>query len=249
MRLALATLWIMAGSVLSAGVYWGFLITPESTVWALMLSAVLALIALALVGLTAGGAIAMWWYGASMTGVTRALRSIPGVIPAAAIVWLIWWLAHRAEIWITMRSGQINAWFIARFGWADVSWLFTALGYAADWCRWVLAALLALSLMAGFVAIGWRALTQPAWLRRALRPRAIAVATLWFVALIALPWVYLVPWRPRNLPPTSVEFAFIVTKLTVSAILFGIGAALVVYEASRVPVPPSDPGSSTAGVA
>ena len=59
MRLALATLWILAGAALTAGAYWAFLITPESTVWALSASAVLALIALALVGLTAGGAICL----------------------------------------------------------------------------------------------------------------------------------------------------------------------------------------------
>jgi len=238
MRLALAALWILVGSALTAGVYWGFLITPESTIWALMVSGVLALVALALVGLTASGAIAMWWHGASLTAVRRAVTSVPGVFPAALIVLVIWWLANRAEVWIAMRSGQINAWFIARFGWDDMSWLFTAIGYAVDWVRWVIAALLALSLMAGFVAIGWRALAQAAWLRRALRPRAIAAATLWFGGLIALPWIYLVPWRPEGLPPTSIEFAFIVAKLSVSAILFAIGAALVVYEASRLPPAP-----------
>ena len=235
MRLALSTLWIMVGCVLTAAVYWAFLLTPESTVWTLAISAVLAIAALALVGLTASGAIAMWWHGASRTAVGRAVRSIPGVIPAALIVVLIWWLVNRAEVWIAMRNGAINAWFIARFGWGDMSWLFKAIGFVADWLRWVIAALLALSLMAGFVAIGWRSLAQAAWLRRALRPRAIAAATLWFGGLIALPWIYLLPWRPQALPPTSIEFAFIVAKLSLSAILFAIGAALVVYEASRLP--------------
>lgn len=233
MRLALATLWVLVGSVLTAAIYWAFLITPESTVWTLVAQAILALIALALAGLTASGAIAMWWPGASLAGVKRAVQAIPGVIPAAVIVWVIWWIAHRAEVWITMRSGQINAWFIARFGWDDMSWLFTAIGIAADWFRWVIAALLALSLMAGFVAIGWRTLAEAAWLWRALRPRAIAAATLWFGALIALPWLYLLPWRPENLPPTSIELAFIVAKLSVSAILFALGAALVAREAAN----------------
>jgi hypothetical protein len=237
-RLALATLWILVGGALTAAAYWAFLITPESTVWALVMSAMLAVAALTLAGLTAGGAIAMLWHGASFIGVKRALHSVPGVIPAALIVWLIWWLTNRAEVWIAMRSGPINAWFIARFGWSDMSWLFTASGITADWLRWVIAALLALSLMAGFVAIGWRALGQSAWLRRALSPRAIAAATLWFGCLIALPWIYLVPWRPANVPPTSVEFAFIVAKLSVSAILFALGAALIAYEASRVPPAP-----------
>ena len=234
MRLLLTSLWILSGAALTGGVYWAFLITPESTVWALMLSALLALVALALVGFTAGGAVAMWWHGGSRIAVTHAWRSIPGVLPAALIIWVIWWLAHRAEVWVTTRSGQINAWFIARFGWDDMSWLFSSIGVAADWFRWVLAALLAMSLMAGFVSIGWRALGQPAWLRRAVRPRALAAATLWFGVLIALPWLYLVPWRPENLPPTSIEFAFIVTKLSIAAILFAIGAALIAYEASVI---------------
>ena len=128
-----------------------------------------------------------------------------------------------------------------RFAWIAT----TAVSYA---CL-VMAALLALSLMAGFVAIGWRALAQPAWLRRALRPRTIASATVWFGGLIALPWIYLVPWRPQGLPPTSIEFAFIVAKLSLSVILFAIGAALVAYEASRSPMLPSDPGSATEAVA
>lgn len=232
MRLALATLWILAGGALAAGAYWGFLITPESTVWTLLISAVLAIITLALVGLTASGAIAMWWHGASPAAVRRAVRSIPGVVPAALVVLVIWWLANRAEVWVTMRSGAINAWFIARFGWDDVSWLFSTIGYLADWFRWVVAALLALSLMAGFVAIGWRSLIEAAWFRRAMRPRAIAGATLWFAVLVALPWIYLLPWRPSGLPPTSIELAFIVVKLSITAVLIALGAALIVYESA-----------------
>ena len=41
----------------------------------------------------------------------------------------------------------------------------------------------------------------------------------WFAVLIALPWLYLVPWRPAGLPATSIELAFIVAKLSVTAIL------------------------------
>lgn len=239
MRLVSTSLWILAGAALSAGAYWGLLITPESTVWAVMATGVLAIATLALIGFTAAGAIAMWWQGPSIGAVKSAMRSLPGVIPAALLVWLIWWVVQRIEVWIAMRSGQINAWFIARFGWDDMSWLFTAIALVAGWLRWVMAALLALSLMAGFVAIGWRTLARSAWLRRALRPRAIAGATLWFSALIALPWLYLVPWRPEGLPPTSIEMAFIVVKLSIAAALFALGAALIVYEASRLPPPPS----------
>ena len=70
-----------------------------------------------------------------------------------------------------------------------------------------------------------------------LRPRhgalgALLVATVCFVVLIAVPWIYLVPWRPKELPASSVEAAFIAAKLSLSAVLFAIGAALIAREAS-----------------
>ena len=235
MRLVLAALWILAGAALSAGAYWSFLITPESTIWSLLMSALLAAVALALIGFTASGAILVWRQGASIASIRRAGQSIPAVIPAALLVALVWWMTDRAETWVAMQSGQINAWFIATFGWSDASWFFAGVGYVAGWFRWVIAALLAVSLMTGFVAMGWRAMAQSAWLWRALRPRTIIVATLWFVVLIVLPWLYLVPWRPEGLPPTSIEFAFIVAKLLLSAVLFAVGAALMIFEASKLP--------------
>ena len=100
--------------------------------------------------------------------------------------------------------------------------------------------------LAGIAAIGWAALGQAAWIRRALHPRAIVLATFWFVALIALPWIYLVPWRPKGLPASSIEFAFIVAKLSATAILFAIGAALITYEATRVKGRPTDPSTAVA---
>jgi len=30
-----------------------------------------------------------------------------------------WWL--RGDAWVTAHSGEVSAWFIARFDWADVS--------------------------------------------------------------------------------------------------------------------------------
>ena len=46
MRLALVTLWMLIGGAIAGGVYWLFLTTPESTVWTLIASASLALIAI-----------------------------------------------------------------------------------------------------------------------------------------------------------------------------------------------------------
>ena len=246
MKLGLATLWILLVAAATAGVYWGFLNTPESTVGALALSAVLALIALMLAGFTATGAIAISSDGASLGNLKRAARTIPAVVPAAAIVLVLWWIAGGIENWMALNSGPINAWFIARFGWDDVSWLFTAVGFVATWLRWVVAALLALSLMAGIVTPGWRAIAHAAWVRRAISPRALATATLWFAAFIVLPWLYLVPWRPAGLPATSIEMVFIVGKLAVAALLMSLGAALIVHEAIRVRQAPPDPLATAA---
>jgi hypothetical protein len=241
MRLALVTLWMLIGGAIAGGVYWLFLTTPESTVWTLIASASLALIAIVVIALTINGAIAIWANGLSFATVVRAARSIPAILPAALIVWLAWWLTARGETWVTMRSGQINAWFIATFGSADVSWLFRAIHYAALWLRWILAPMLALSLMSGMAAAGSRAMAQGAWLRRALDPRALVLTSLLFAVLIALPWKYVVPWRPAALPPTSIEMAFIVAKLSFTAMLFAIAAALIVRIASGGVPPPRDP--------
>lgn len=245
MRLVLATLWILIGSAVTGGVYWLFLITPESTVWTLIASALLALAALLLAGFTVSGAIALWESGPSMAGIRRAVRAIPAAIPAAVIVWGLGWLATYASTWIAMRSGSINAWFIAQFGWDDVSWLFGGIRYTILWFRWVLAAVLACSLIAGVVAIGWPAFRQAAWLRRAVRPRTLVAATLWAIVLIALPWTYLVPWRPKQLPASSIEFAFIVAKLSIAAIVLAIGAALIAREASRPAAVPANRSPET----
>ena len=241
MRLALATLWVLVFCIINGGIYWLFLNTPESTVWALGASAVLGLIMLIFDGLTVTGAMAILANGLSRASVMRAVRAIPSIIPASLIVILVWWITLRAESWVVMREGQINAWFIARFGWGDVSWLFRSVHYGAMWLRWVVALMLALSLMSGFVSVGARAIAQFAWLRRALHPRTLFLSTLWFLVLIALPWKYLVPWRPAGLPPTSVELAFIVSKLSVAAVLFAVGVTLMIREASGAVPPPRDP--------
>lgn len=241
MRLVLVALWLLAGTAISAGIYWEFLVTPESTIYALIASSLLAIVALILIGVTITGAIAIWSNGLSRSTLTRALRTVPSILPGLAIVWLFWWITLRAETWFVMRTGPINAWFIAQFGWSDVSWLFRGVHYVAMWFRWIFAPMLALSLMSGFVLAGSRSMTQAAWVRRALRPRSLIFASLLFIVMIALPWKYIVPWRPDSLPPTSVELAFIAIKLSLTSIMAALAIALMIREASGAAPPPRDP--------
>ncbi|MEO8678595.1 MAG: hypothetical protein ABI665_06095 [Vicinamibacterales bacterium] len=228
-----ATLWILVGGALAGGVYWGFLNTPESSVGSLVLSAVLVLLALAVAGVTLNGAIGAWSGQPALAVGRRALAHAAGIIPALVIVLLIWWIAGYATGRVGLYSGEISAWFIARFGREDISVLFTTISWLTSWLRWVVAPLLALSLMASIGAAGWASAWRATWLRAALSPGRLVLSTLWFSALVAAPWVYLAPWRPRGLPATSVEIAFIAAKLLVTAVLMAMGLALMIREVAR----------------
>lgn len=240
MRLLQTTAWILAGAGLTGAAYWGFLNTPESTVFALATSALLVVLALALLSITINGAIALWIDGPSSAGSKKLIAAIPAVVPALLIFALFWWIAHRIDTSIALRSGGINAWFIAAFGWDDVSWLFTGMQWFTTWLRWVIGGLLAVSLMGALAMVGWHAAAHASWLRRPLRPRALITGTICFVVLIVLPWIYLVPWRPEWVPPTGAEFAFIVGKLSVAAVLMSAGAALMILEAVRPSAGPAE---------
>ena len=233
MRLVAVTLWILAGAALSGGVYWSFLITPESTVWSLAASALLLITTAFLFALTISGAMVGWRHGVSTSHVRAAVAGVPGIIPAALVGGLIWWAVGNATDRITIYSGPINAWFIARFGWDDMSWLFTGIAWLAIWLKWVVAAVLGLSVMAAVLGDGWRALAGATWIKRALAPVPLVTATLLVAAFVAAPWIYLTPWRPQGLPATSVELAFVIAKLAVTALLMAVGVALIIRQATH----------------
>ena len=232
MRLVSVTLWILAGAALTGGAYWSFLVTPESTVGALAASSLLIITAAFLAAVTVGGAILGWRDGLSASHLRTTIAGVPAAIPGALVVFAVWWLVGRATDSVTIYSGQINAWFIASFGWDDVSWLFTGISWFSVWLKWVVAPMLALSLMASVLVAGWRTLTGMRWVTRALAPLSLGIATIAFGVLIAAPWTYLTPWRPEGLPATSIELAFIIAKLSVTALLMASGLALIIRQAT-----------------
>jgi hypothetical protein len=234
MRLVTVTLWLLAGAALTGGAYWAFLITPESTGGALAASGLLIVTAALLAAITVSGAIIGWRHGLSASHLRGAMGGVPAAVPAALVVFAIWWLVGSATDRITIYSGQINAWFIASLGWDDVSWLFTGVRWFAAWLKWVVAPMLAFSLMASLLAQGWHRPTDISWFTRALAPRPLVTSTLLFAVLVAVPWIYLTPWRPTGLPATSIELAFIIAKLSLTALLMAIGAALIIRQASTL---------------
>ena len=233
MRLVTVTLWLLAGAALTAGAYWSFLITPESTVWTLAASALLLLTAAFLAAVTISGAIVGWQHGVSSSHLRTAMAGVPAVIPGAR---------HRRRDLVAGRQRHRprhhlqrphqRAGSLPRFGWDDVSWLFTGIDWLAAWLKWVVAPMLALSVMAGILADGWRTLAGTTWIARALAPLPLGIATLRVRALVAAPWLYLTPWRPAGLPATSVELAFIIAKLSLTALLMAVGVALIIRQAT-----------------
>ena len=233
MRLVSVTVWILVGAALTGGAYWSFLITPESTIGALVASALLIVTAAIFAALTLSGAIVGWRHGLSISHLRAATAGVPSAIPAATVAAVMWWLVGSATDQVTIYSGQISAWFIASFGWDDVAWLLTGITWLATWLKWVVAPMLALSLMSGILADGWHTLSGVRWITRALTPLPLGVATVAFGVLVVAPWVYLTPWRPKGLPATSLELAFIIAKLAVTAVLMATGVALIIRQATK----------------
>jgi hypothetical protein len=239
-RLFSITLWLLLGAAVAGAVYWGFLNTPESTVPALLLSAALAIATLALVAISVNGASLAWSLGWSGSIIRRSISGVPAFIAAALVAGAVWWITGRALAWVATSSGQISAWFIAQFGWADPSSFFNTISWGGRWLQWVVGPLLALSLL-GSMLIGEWTSARWRWLARGFSPFRLTLATMWVTIFVAVPWIYLLPWRPRTLPPTTLEVVFVAAKLGVVALLIGIGVALLVRESIAPALPASVP--------
>ena len=238
--LVATTLWLLAGAAVAGGVFWAFLSTPESNIFTLALSAILLLALYFVVALTVNGAVLAWHRrGWSFGAFGSALWGVPAFVVPVLIVALAWLLAGGTEGWVERNQGPISAFFIARFGWSDVLWLFTAVEWAARWVRWILGPMIAMVWLRRALTESWR----PGWplVREGLSPLRLLVATAAFFVLAYLPWVYLVPWRPRWIPTDSIELAFVAVKLGLFAVLAATGVALMIRSAAHTTAPPGPP--------
>lgn len=231
--------WLAAGAVLLAGFYWLFLNTPESNQLTLAASAALLLLIAVVAAVMLNGAVLIS-QGASlgMAG-RRGLSGIHWCLLAAIPVVLVWVMTQRGDAWVTAHSGEISAWFIAKLGWSDISWLFRIESWVSRWLRWVVFPVASLSLLSAVLPRGAAGLSDAGWIKRAWSLRTLLLATVAFVAFLTLPW-QLTSWRPA-LPPTWVEAAVGVLRLGVAAVLMVIGCALIVALSTR-PDGRSSPG-------
>lgn len=232
--LAGTTLVMLAGATVTGAIYWGLLNTPESTAWMLALSVILAALAAVVAALTIGVVLLAWSGQTEPRALAmRAARGLPAGVPPVLLVALVWWLVLRGTTWVDAHSGEISAWFIARFGWSDVQWLFTTTAWIAWWLQWVVAPFVALVWWRSILVGGWR--PTGALVREALRPMGVLVATAIVLLLVWMPWTQLVPWRPRSLAPGTMELLFVAAKLGVVILLSAIGWSLVARTAASAP--------------
>ena len=220
---------LAAGGLFAGALYWGLLNTPEANALTVSLSALLVITILVALAVTVNTAILTAQGVPLRDAVHRATRGIGWFVLALIPLVLAWVAIIRGDRWIAEHQGEINAWFIARFGWADISRLLQAEAWTSQWLRWTVVPVACLSLLAA--RLGATHAARGAWLRRALHWRTLFADLAVFVLLFALPW-RLTAWRPQ-LPPTWVEPTVAAIRLATFALLALGGAAVLILFAAR----------------
>jgi hypothetical protein len=238
-RWALVTAWLLAGHALAGALYWWLLHVPESTVWMLVLSALIVTAIVAVLAWVHGGGVLAW----GTPPPTRASWAVQGawnplslLVPSLLFL-ALWWVTGRALAWHVAHAGEMDAWMIARFGWTDTAALHRSIDYLLIAIRWGLGLPLALTAFAATLVSGYRALFTGGWLRDAFRLRRLVAINGAFVLLVVLPW-RLAYWRPGSLPPTSAEAVFVSVKLAAIVWLVAAGWAFML-RAARPDRPPA----------
>ena len=225
------TLVLLGGAAATAAIYWAFLNTSDSTIWTLALSAVL-LLAASLIGALAIGTVLLAWHsgGVSRPVVVGAIRRLPSFVLPVPFVLGAWWLVLRGDAWVAAHSGEISAWFIGRFGWSDVSWLFRTIEWISQWLRWVVAPFIGLVWWRSIMVRGWK--PTGALVRESVHPAGVLAATVTVAVLVWAPWTQLAPGHPRGVTPGTTELVFAGAKLGIVAVLSAVGWSLVARAAA-----------------
>ena len=224
---------LVIGHAIVGALCWALVNVPESNVAMLMLSAILIVAIVACAGwVEAAGVLAWLTDERPLVVARRAIRGVPAFVVALLLFTAIWWLTGRALAWHDAHAGEIDAAVMSRFGSARTAWVHLVYTWTIRFVRWALGLSLALSLLSAGAALGPRAMLTRAWVTRALSPRRLIVLTALFVVFLVLPW-QAVYWRPRGLPATSIEAAFVALKLGLIAIVAHIGWALMLRSTTR----------------
>lgn len=228
-----ASAWLLAGGAACAALFWTLLETPESTIFTLAASALLALLIYVIAALTWSRVLLGWARDWSPVSGRTVLAGVGVCLPALVMAALTWWLVGSALAWMDAHSGEISAWFIATLNWSDVTPALQAVRYLGDWLRVVVVPFLALSWCAELLRRGWSPVFDAGPVRHALSPLRLLTATAVAVLLLWAPLHYGLYWMPAGLPPTWVEPAVAAAKLGLMAVAAAVGLALIARLAVR----------------
>jgi hypothetical protein len=242
-------LWIGVIDGLAALAMLGFLYTPESNLLMLSLSAVLVIVATALLLLSStSGAIALVQRIAPWKALGTAMRRLPLVLVAIVVVGLLCGAAGWFESWWVARAGQVDAAAIAAGDVTNTRPLHATVHWLVVVVQWILVPAWLTTALAWIAGYERRDVLGMKWLTAGLHWRILLVTAASVIVLVWLPW-RLVYWRPRGLPASSLEMAFTVAKLGLIYLLAQLGWAIalataagrVVAAPTVVPVTVADP--------
>jgi hypothetical protein len=235
-RLVVVVCWLFFGHLALGGLYWLLLLVPESNVLALSTS--FLLVVMLLIGACIVDVTGLLWLRPDWRwrqALMRSLRVLPAFMVATIVLLAIFWIVAAMELRYEARTGELDAWLIAKFNWTRTAWLHRVITYTFDALRYVLGVSLAVSLVAFAAVEGFAAIFRLRWLRRALSPGQLAIVLLAGAGLFWLPWNY-VYWRPAAIPPNTAELLFNGTKLVIVGVLMNLGIALLLWAPQRKPL-------------
>jgi hypothetical protein len=235
-RLLAVVGWLFAGHVALGGLYWALLNVPESNVLALGTSALLAL--LIVMGACLVDVTGLLWLRPDWrwrAALARSLRVLPVFVLALLLWCAINWIVNAIELRYEARSGELDAWLIAKFNWTRNAWLHRTIPILLAALRYVLGLSLAVSLAAFAAVEGFVEVVRLRWLVRALTPGQLAIIAVSVAALLWLPWQYIY-WRPAAIPANTIELLFNGTKLLIVGLLVHLGWALILWAPQRRPL-------------
>jgi hypothetical protein len=212
-RFVAVLVWLALGHLLAGGLYWTLLQVPESNALMLAASVVVALALAAWLAIVETGGL-LGWTGGLREVAKGTIRRVPWFVPALLVFVLIWWLGSTADGWYAARATELDAWLLLRAGWTRTAGLHRAAAWVCWFVSYGVGLSLALSLLARTSREGAAAVVRGGWLRQGLAWRQLLIVAGVVLVGIRLPWgaAY---WRPKGLPPTWLEPAFVAAKLTV----------------------------------
>jgi hypothetical protein len=229
-RLLSITAWLAVGHALLLGLSWALLQVPESNAAMLTVSVLVAASMVAVAGWVEAVGLAMWAPGTGWRESFRRARPAP--LPAAIgllVFGLLWMLTARAGAAWTAHKGEIDAWLMLHLAWTRTAGLHVSIARILTFVRFVIGALLVLTIVAWTLFRGFAALARiGAWLSAALSPRRVVLVTALFYGLVWLPWRAAF-WRPAFVAPNWQEVAFVAVKLGVLYLVANVGWATILY--------------------